>query len=68
MLKNTTIVVPLKYLCNFWRSLDTTLIYFKIELKLKDTNYCVLPVPVEDNANDRDDSVIFRIKDYMFVL
>ena len=35
ILKDTTIAVPLKYLSNFWRSLEMTLIKFKVELKLK---------------------------------
>ena len=39
------------------------LINCKIELKLKYTNYCVLYAAEEDNANDRDDKVIFAIKD-----
>ena len=35
ILKDTTIAVPLKYLSNFWRSFEMTLINFKVELKLK---------------------------------
>ena len=34
ILKNVTIAVPLKYLSNFWRSLETPLINCKVELKL----------------------------------
>ena len=30
-LKNATIAVPLKYLCNFWRSLEMPLINCKVE-------------------------------------
>ena len=41
-LKNTTIAVPLKYLNNFWRSLEMPLINSKVELKLKWKKYCVL--------------------------
>ena len=33
--KNSTIVVPLKYLSNFWRSVEMSLINCKVELKLK---------------------------------
>ena len=33
--KNTKIVVPLKYLSNFWRSLEMPLINSKIHLALK---------------------------------
>ena len=35
LLKNAAIAVPLKYSCNFWRSLKMSLINCKIELKLK---------------------------------
>ena len=62
ILKNTTIAVPLKYLSNFWISLEMPLINSKIELKLKWTNYCVLSAAGEDNANDRDDKISFAIK------
>ena len=42
ILKNVTISVPLKYLSNFWRSLEMPLINCKVELKFKWTSYCVL--------------------------
>ena len=32
--KNTKIILPLKYLSNFWRSLEMPLINFKIHLEL----------------------------------
>ena len=41
ILKNETIAVPLKYLSNFWRSLEVPLINCKVELKLKLTKYCI---------------------------
>ena len=41
ILKNATIFVPLKYLRNFWRSLDKPLIKCKVELKLKWAKRCV---------------------------
>ena len=34
LLKNPTIVVPLKYLSNFWRSLEILLFNCKVELKI----------------------------------
>ena len=34
--------VPLKYLSDFWRSLEMLLINCKVELKLTWTSYCVL--------------------------
>ena len=63
ILKSATIAVPLKYLSNFCRSLEIPLINCKIELKLKLTNYCVSSAAGADNANDKDDSIIFAIKD-----
>ena len=39
ILENATTAVPLKYLCNFWRSLEMPLIHCKVELKLKWTKY-----------------------------
>ena len=50
ILKNATIAVPLKYLSNFWVSLEMPLINCKVKLKLnsnnitftiKDTKLCV---------------------------
>ena len=35
ILRDTTLAVPLKYLSNFWRSLEMSLIKCKVELKLK---------------------------------
>ena len=35
ILENATIAVPLKYLSNFWRSLEMPLINCKVALKLK---------------------------------
>ena len=39
------------------------LINCKVELKLKWTKYCVLPAAGNDNDNDRNDKIIFVIKD-----
>ena len=36
------VVVPLKYLSNFWRSLDLPLINCEIELDLTPSKYCVI--------------------------
>ena len=36
------IAVPLKYLCNFWRSLEMSLINCKVELSLKWHENCIL--------------------------
>ena len=40
--KTTKIVVPLKYLSNFWRSLEMPLISCKIHLKLNWIEECIL--------------------------
>ena len=40
--KNVEIAVPLKYLSNFWRSLEMPLINCKILLKLNWSNDCVM--------------------------
>ena len=60
----------LKYLSNFWRSLEMQLINCKVELKLKRSNYCLLSAAGNDSANGNDDNSIFTIKtqNYMFQL
>ena len=40
--KNLEIVVPLKYLSNFWRTLDMPLINFQVSLTLTRSENCVL--------------------------
>ena len=60
--------MPLKYLSNFWRSLEIPLIYCKEWLKLEWTKYRVLSAngndSVNDNVNDNNDNnIIFTIKD-----
>ena len=62
ILKNPTIPVPLKYLCNFWRSREIPWINCTVELKLKWTKYCVLPAAGNDNTNANPNN-IFTIKD-----
>ena len=57
--------MPLKYLSNFWRSLEISLIDWRIRLKITQTNYCVLWANENDNANDNDkaNNIISTIKD-----
>ena len=64
ILKNATIAVPLKYLSNFWRSLEMPLINCKVELKLKWTKYCVFSTGgIENGVNDNDNAnIIFTMK------
>ena len=45
---NAEITIPLKYLCNFWRSLDLPLINCEIEFDLSCTKDCVL---IKQNNN-----------------
>ena len=47
--KGVKIAVPLKYLSNFWRSLEMPLINCKVELSLKWTENCILTTAA--NAN-----------------
>ena len=41
-MKNLKIAVPVKYVSNFWRSLEIPLIDCKIHLELNWTNNCVM--------------------------
>ena len=63
--KGVKIAVPLKYLGNFWRSLEMPLINCKVELSLKWIENCVLTTTEVDanvNANGAD-SATFEITD-----
>ena len=63
ILKNATIAVPLKYLSNFWRSLEMPSINCKVELKLKWTKHCALCANGSDNVHDNyNANNIFTIK------
>ena len=59
ILKNATTGVLLKYLSNFWRSLEMPLINCKVKLELKAIKYCVFSVASNGNDNSRDDKIIF---------
>ena len=64
ILRNAAIAVPLKYLSNFWRSLEMSLINCKIQLKLIWAKYCDLSGGGTENIiNDNDNNIIFTIKD-----
>ena len=56
--RNTKIVVPLKYLRNFWRSLEIALINCKIHLQLNWTEDCIL--------SSAGDSAKVKIRDAKF--
>ena len=53
----------MKYLSGFWKALKMPLFNCKIELKLQLSNYWVLSVARNDNANGNDDNFTFTIKD-----
>ena len=55
--------MPLKYLSNFWRSLQTPLVNCKIELKLWREKYCILSANSNDNDDANSNNIIFTIKD-----
>ena len=64
--KNLIFTVPLKYLSNFWRSLEMPLINCKVELKLKWIKYCLLSAAGNNNninENANVNNIIFNIKD-----
>ena len=65
LLKNVKIVVPLKYLSNFFRSLEMPLINCRIHLELNLTEYCVMygsdTYDVTDNNNNN-----CHITNYMY--
>ena len=55
---NAEVVVPLKYLSSFWRSLDLRIINYEIELDLSCSKKCIISgilithaMPGEPNAN-----------------
>ena len=65
ILRNATIAVPLKYLSNYWRSLEMLLTNCKVEKKVRWIKHCVLSSAGTDNANGNngDINIIFTIKD-----
>ena len=58
-LTNVKVVIPLKYLSNFWKSLDISLINCETELILTWTKNCVLAdMTVRDAGNNNDPPAI----------
>ena len=58
--KNAAIVVPLKCLGIFWRSLKMLAINYKAKLKLRWTKHCDLSGAVTDYSNgNNDDNNVF---------
>ena len=52
--KKETITKLLKYLSNFWRSLEIPMINSTVESNIRRTKHCVLSVLVLANADDYD--------------
>ena len=63
--KGVKIAVPLKYLSNFWRSLEMPLINCKVELSLRwIENFLLNAAAVDCNINNTGaDSEMFKITD-----
>ena len=59
--KNTKIVVPLKYLRNFWRSLEMPLINCKIHLELSWIENCILSSAGDSGDNGLKRSVYWEL-------
>ena len=61
--------MPLKYLGNFWRALEMSLINCKVESKLKRTKYCVLTAAGADNAVTNPNNIILlsKTQNYIFL-
>ena len=55
------IAVPLKYLSNFWRSLEMPLINFKTELSLKWIENCVLTAATTATFKITDAKQMFQL-------
>ena len=66
ILRNTTNPMPLKYLSNFWRSVEMPLINCQIKLKLKWTKYSVLSA-VGADYNDANSDIISLSKTQNYV-
>ena len=60
--ENVTVAGSLKYLSNFWRSLEMLLINCKVKLKFWWTEYCVLAAAVVENDSANSNNIMFTIK------
>ena len=66
--KKVEVAVPLKYLSNFWRSLDMSLINCEVSLTLTWSENCVITSmkrrPITNTRRDSSPTnAIFKIKD-----
>ena len=62
IVKHATIAVPLKYLSNFWRSLEMSLINCKVELKLRWRKHYVLALAGVESNDVNFENIIFTTK------
>ena len=58
ILKTAAITMPLKYLRNFWRSVEMPLVNCKVELKVKWAKYCFLSAAGNGNTNANPNNII----------
>ena len=63
IIKNVEIVVPLKYLSNFWRTLEMSLINWEINLELTWSSDCVIA-----NSTEEEKFAITETKLYVQVV
>ena len=61
--RNAAIAVTLKYLNNFWQSLEMPSINCKVEVKLKWIKYCALASIGNNNHGANSNHTIFVIND-----
>ena len=57
-LTNAKLVIPLKYLSNFWRSLNIPLIHYKVELILAWSKNCVFSDMTTRNAQRGNPAIV----------
>ena len=63
VLKIAAIVVTLKYLSNFFRLIEISMINCKVELKLKWKMFWVLVMAGANNGNANSNTIFFTIKE-----
>ena len=69
-LRKATIDVPLKYLSDFWKSLEMPLINCKVELKFRWIKYSVFSAEGTKNKineNDSDNKIIFYYQKHKII-
>ena len=61
ILKDVAITISLKYIGNFWRSLEMRSVNYNVELKLKWTKHCVLVAAGNGNIDANPNNVHFLL-------